>query len=85
MSTDLPGHRPDDLPGDVPGGLPGDLLGDIASSEPGLGALLGMLAADATPDELTGESAALAMFRANRRPEVPASSPAEPELAASGF
>ncbi len=85
MSTDLPGHRPDDLPGDVPGGLPGDLLGDIASSEPGLDALLGMLAADATPDELTGESTALAMFRANRWPTVPAPSPAEPELAAAGF
>ncbi len=76
MSTDFPGHRPgDDLPGDVPGGMPGDLLGDIASSEPGLGALLGMLAADATPDELTGENAALAMFRATRQPAVPVAEP----------
>ena len=48
--------------------MPGDLLGDIASSEPGLDALLGMLAADATPDELAGENAALAMFRATRQP-----------------
>jgi hypothetical protein len=71
VSADHPGHRGDDLPSEVPGGLPGDLLGDIASSEPGLDALLGMLAADATPDELTGEGAALAMFRANRRPAVP--------------
>jgi hypothetical protein len=83
VSTEFPGHRGDDRPGDVPGGMPGDLLGDIASTEPGLGALLGMLAADATPDELTGESAALAMFRANRQPAVPAPSPAEPEFGAA--
>jgi hypothetical protein len=76
VSADFPGHRPgDDRPADVPGGMPGDLLGDIASSEPGLGALLGMLAADATPDELTGENAALAMFRANRQPAVPVAEP----------
>jgi hypothetical protein len=85
VSTDFPGHRRDDLPGDVPGGLPGDLLGDIASSEPGLGALLGMLAADATPDELTGENAALAMFRANSQPGVPAPSPAEPDFGVGEF
>src|SRR5580692_8518244 len=64
MSTDLPGHRPDDLSGDVPG----EHLGDFVSSEPGLDALLGMLTADATPDELADEGAALAMFRANRQP-----------------
>jgi hypothetical protein len=52
---------PDDLSGDVPG----EHLGDFVSSEPGLDALLGMLTSDATPDELTGEGAALAMFRAN--------------------
>jgi hypothetical protein len=64
MSTDLPGHRRDDLSGDVPG----EHLGDFVSSEPGLDALLGMLTADATPDELADEGAALAMFRANRQP-----------------
>jgi len=61
VSTDNPGRRPDDLSGDVPG----EHLADFVSSEPGLDALLGMLAADATPDELAGEGAALAMFRAN--------------------
>jgi hypothetical protein len=60
VSADFPGQYPDDLPG--------DLLGDITASEPGLDALLGMLTADPTPDELTGETAALAMFRANRQP-----------------
>jgi hypothetical protein len=67
MSTDLPGHRPEDLSGDVPG----EHLGDFVSSEPGLEALLGMLAADATPDELAGEGAALAMFRASSQPTRP--------------
>jgi hypothetical protein len=67
MSTDLPGHRPDDLSGDVPG----EHLGDFVSSEPGLEALLGMLAGDGTPDELAGEGAALAMFRANSQPTRP--------------
>jgi hypothetical protein len=81
VNPDFPGYRGDDVPGDMPEELPGD----IVSSEPGLGALLGMLSADATPDELTGESAALAMFRANRQPAVPAPSPAEPDLAAAGF
>ena len=66
MSTDFPGHRPDDLSGDVPG----EHLGDFVASEPGLDALLGMLTADATPDELADEGAALAMFRANRQPFV---------------
>ena len=64
MSTDLPGHRSDDLSGDVPG----EHLGDFVSSEPGLDALLGMLTAEATPDELADEGAALAMFRAHRQP-----------------
>jgi len=64
LSTDLPGHRPDDLSGDVPG----EHLGDFVASEPGLDALLGMLTADATPDELADEGAALAMFRASRQP-----------------
>ena len=64
MSTDLPGHRGDELSGDVPG----EHLGDFVASEPGLDALLGMLTADATPDELADEGAALAMFRANRQP-----------------
>jgi hypothetical protein len=64
VSTDLPGHHRDDLSGEVPG----EHLGDFVSSEPGLDALLGMLTADATPDELTDEGGALAMFRANRQP-----------------
>jgi hypothetical protein len=71
MSTDLPGHRPDGPGGDALGGIPGDLLGDIVSSEPGLDALLGMLTAGAAPGELAGENAALAMFRASRRPAAP--------------
>jgi len=64
VSSDLPGHRRDELSGDVPG----EHLGDFVSSEPGLDALLGMLTADATPDELADEGAALAMLRANRQP-----------------
>jgi hypothetical protein len=68
VSADFPGHGPDDLPG----AIPGDLLGDITASEPGLDALLGRLTADPTPDELTGETTALAMFRANRQPVTPA-------------
>ncbi|MGC1286154.1 MAG: hypothetical protein WA895_24840, partial [Streptosporangiaceae bacterium] len=64
MSTDFPGHPRDDLSGDVPG----EHLGDFVASEPGLDALLGMLTADATPDELADEGAALAMFRADRQP-----------------
>jgi hypothetical protein len=67
VSTDLPGHRPEDLSGDVPG----EHLGDFVSSEPGLEALLGMLAADATPDELAGEGTVLAMFRANSQATRP--------------
>jgi hypothetical protein len=63
----LPGHHPDDLSGDVPG----EHLADFVSSEPGLDALLGMLTSDAAPDELAGEGAALAMFRANSQPTRP--------------
>jgi hypothetical protein len=66
VSADFPGHHPDDFPG----AIPGDLLGDIMASEPGLDALLGMLTAGPAPDELTGEAAALAMFRANRHPDA---------------
>jgi hypothetical protein len=61
MSADVPAPRRDD-----PAGIPGDLLGDILSREPGLDALLGRLTANPEPDELAGEHAALAMFRANR-------------------
>jgi hypothetical protein len=50
---------------DLPDDFPDDLLGDITSSEPGLDLLLGHLTRSATPDELAGESSALAMFRAN--------------------
>lgn len=60
MSADVPTPRRDDPPR-----IPGDLLGDILSTEPGLDALLGRLTADPEPDELAGENAALAMFRAN--------------------
>lgn len=49
-------------------------------SDPGLDRLLGMLTAGPTPDELTGESAALAMFRANHR-----SASAGPSRPAPGF
>jgi hypothetical protein len=81
MSADFPGGHPDDLPG----AIPGDLLGDITASEPGLDALLGMLTADPTPDELTGETAALAMFRANCHPVTPALGLHEPGLAGIGL
>jgi len=76
VSADFPGHDPDDLPG----AIPGDLLGDITASEPGLDALLGMLTAGPTPDELTGETTALAMFRANRQPVTPVPGLNEPAL-----
>jgi hypothetical protein len=66
LNADFPGHQPDD----VPSAIPGDLLGDIAASEPGLDALLGMLTSGPTPDELAGETAALAMFRTNRQPAI---------------
>ena len=45
-----------------------DLPGDIGPGEPGLDQLVGLLTASATPDELSGESAALAMFRASQQP-----------------
>jgi hypothetical protein len=81
VSADVPGHHPDDLPA----AMPGDLLGDIAASEPGLDALLGMLTAGPTPDELTGEAAALVMFRANRPPAAPAPGLHEPGLGQPGL
>jgi hypothetical protein len=81
MSADFPGRPSDDLPG----AIPGDLLGDITAGEPGLDALLGMLTAEPTPDELTGETAALAMFRANRHPVTPAPGLHEPGLAGIGL
>ena len=74
MSTDFPGHPRDDLSGDVPG----EHLGDFVASEPGLDALLGMLTADATLDELADEGAALAMFRRTDS----RSRPGSPSLAA---
>jgi len=75
---------PDDRPGIVSAPLPGDLLGDIASSEPGLDVLLSVLAAEPTPDELAGESAALAMFRSSRSPAAAVPGPSAPEPSASG-
>jgi hypothetical protein len=51
-----------------------DLPGDLGSAEPGLEQLLMTLASGATPDELSGEQQALAMFRANIHP--PAVGPA---------
>jgi hypothetical protein len=76
VSADFPGHGAGERHGDDAfGSMPGDLLGDIASSEPGLDALLGMLTADPTPDELAGENAALTMFRAHRRPTAPPAAP----------
>jgi hypothetical protein len=84
VSTDSPGDHRDDLSGDVPG----EHLGDFVSSEPGLDALLGMLTAEATPDELADEGAALTMFRANSQPTRPfeplafGPSEAEPRLLA---
>jgi hypothetical protein len=79
-----PGDFPDDRPGAVPDPLPGDLLGDIASSEPGLDVLLSLLAAEPTPDELAGESAALAMFRSSRPLAAAVPGPSAPEPSAPG-
>jgi hypothetical protein len=45
-----------------------DPPGDSVPRDPGLDQLLAMLTASPTPDELTGEDAALAMFLANQRP-----------------
>jgi len=84
MSTGFPYDPPDDRPGAVPEPLPGDLLGDIASTEPGLDVLLGMLTAEPTPDELAGESAALAMFRSSVSPAAAMPGPPAPEPRAPG-
>jgi len=84
VSTDLPGYPPDDRPGAVPDPLPGDLLGDIASTEPGLDVLFSMLTAEPTPDELAGESAALAMFRSSLAPAAALPGPPAPEPRAPG-
>jgi hypothetical protein len=81
---DLPDDFPGDHPGAVPDPLPGDLLGDIASSEPGLDVLLGLLAAEPTPDELAGSSAALAMFRSSRPLAAAVPGPPAPEPSAPG-
>jgi hypothetical protein len=57
------------------------LPGDIGPSEPGLDQLLELLTASPAPDELTGESAALAMFRASQQP-AGATAAAEPAASA---
>jgi hypothetical protein len=44
-----------------------------------------MLTAHPTPDELTGETAALAMFRANRQPVTPVPGIGEPGLGGTGL
>ncbi len=85
MNADLPGDPLQDRPGAVPDPLPGDLLGDIASSEPGLDVLLSLLAAEPTPDELAGQSAALAMFRSSRPPAAALPGPPAPEPSAPGL
>ncbi len=78
MNADLPGgpRRDQDL-------SPGDLSPeDLSSVEPGLQRLLGTLTSAATPGELAGEQAALAMFRAHVH--APAPGPAvRPEVAAA--
>jgi hypothetical protein len=79
MSADVPAPRRDDPPG-----IAGDLLGDILSSEPGLDALLGRLTADPEPDELAGETAALAMFRENRIAAPAAAGVTAPQRARQG-
>ena len=87
MSADLPRDRDAAAPGgrpDPPGPLPGDLLGDIASSEPGLDALLGLLTVGPTPGELAGEADALAMFRSSRRPAAAPPGPPPPEPGGPG-
>jgi hypothetical protein len=58
-----PRRRPGPPPGPPgPPEFPGD---DFGTGEPGLDVLLGLLASDPTPDELSGEGAALAMFRSS--------------------
>jgi hypothetical protein len=100
LSTEFPGHRPDDpsqVPVDFPvnwpedplGTMRGDLMDDIVSSEPGLDALVGLLTSDATPEELTSEQTALTMFRAHRPPVIPlpelgTDAPAAPGVVAPG-
>ena len=59
--------------GQLNGNLPGDdlnLPADRAAVQPGLDRLLGLLTTSAAPDELAGEDAALAMFRASQRPAI---------------
>jgi hypothetical protein len=56
-----------------------DLPDGIEPSEPGLGVLLGLMTAAPTPDELAGESAALAMFRDSRHPADAVPGPRAPE------
>jgi hypothetical protein len=84
MSTDFPYDPPDDRPGAVPEPFPSDLPGNIASGEPGLDVLFGMLTAEATPDELAGESAALAMFRSSMSQAAALPGPLAPEPSAPG-
>jgi hypothetical protein len=86
LPGDLLGDYPDDYRDDRSGAdpLPGDLLDDIASSEPGLDMLLSVLAAEPTPDELAGESAALTMFRSGRSSAAAVPGPPAPEPSASG-
>jgi hypothetical protein len=87
VSADLPRDPDADPPGgrpDAAGPLPGDLLGDIASSEPGLDVLLGLLTADPAPDELAGEASALAMFRSSRSPAAALPGPPPPEPSGPG-
>jgi hypothetical protein len=81
VSADLPRDGDAAAPGDRPGAaapLPGDLLGDIASSEPGLDVLLGLLTAGPAPDELAGEADALAMFRSSQQPAAARPGPPPP-------
>jgi hypothetical protein len=85
VSADLPRDPAHDGPDPAARPLPGDLLGDIAASEPGLDVLLGLLAADPTPDELAGENAALAMFRSSRPPAAAVPGPPAPEPSAPGL
>jgi hypothetical protein len=48
--------------------MPSDLPGDLGPADPGLEQLLATLTSAATPDELSGEQRALAMFQANIHP-----------------
>ena len=88
MSADVPpgwdADAPDDRPDAAPEPVPGDLLDDIASSEPGLDALLGLLTAGPIPEEHAGEAAALAMFRSSRRAAAALPGPFPPEPGGPG-